>query len=186
MYSDVATKYGLEASLSTNNRKLWPRIKTLIKFLSTCVFFYLVIEWFWHSIKVDYKAPIKDFVPCLPNAQPYSRLIEMINLTTGQTRCSSQYQTEAQPCLCCLLGECWRDYLITPFSNSTTLATVVDKVNGIKYERKVPKHAEFCYMMWNSTSYNLCVKETGQKIAYLLRAREKLYGWAPAGLVIDS
>lgn len=185
MYSDVRTKYGLEASLSSNNKKLGPTVKKIINFVALCLLFYFIVEWFKHAQDVNNSVPIQDFVACNNTAHPYTRLIEMTNLT-NQIRCSTQYQSVSQPCLCCLEHECWRDYYITPFSNATRQATVRDKIKGIIYERKIPVSGEFCYMMWNSSKYDKCVKEQGQKVAYLLRARELLYGWGPAGLVIDG
>jgi hypothetical protein len=185
MYSDVRTKYGLEASLSTNNKKLWPTIKNGINIAVVCLLVYAMHGMIKHGMDVNRAMPIQEYIACDSQIHPYSRLIEMVNLT-DQIRCSTQYQSQSQPCLCCLDGMCWRDYYITPFSNSTRQATVRDRLHGIVYERKVPLFAEFCYMMWNSSHYDRCIKEHKEKVAHLLRARELLYGWGPAGLVIDG
>lgn len=182
---DVRTKYWLQQSMSINNRTFWPRVKKTIKFMAFVSCAYAILWWTSHGVEVKRSNTIQEYIACNASLEPYTRLVEMTNIS-GKYSCSTKFQYLAQPCLCCLFDICWRDYYIVPFSNSTTMATVVDRVNGVIYERKIPKHAEFCYKMWNSSAYDRCIKEEGHKVAYLLRARELLYGWGPAGLVVDS
>jgi hypothetical protein len=175
MYSDIATRHGLRATLSLDNKHFCARVEKCVIVLLWLGAAFAVYKLFSFNVDIQTAKPILEFVPCDPSHAPSELLVDMLK---RGVMCSTRGQSIAQPCVCCVFGDCWRD--VRTVRNSTLTATVVDRPGPVELRRTVPKWMDVCYVGLDGFEY--CKLETGPKVSHVLRAIELLRGWPFAGI----
>jgi hypothetical protein len=173
------------------------------------------------GVEEFYRPPAVPWLACHAEMEPWVSNIEHLKGTNASYRCSTQNVRVAQPCMCCVFQDCWRDIRIV--ANSSRIVRVRDVVTTSAGERAIlqryiPQHMQVCYkplsghpqdpteytqdigplnsipspqavhmlaagahQQAEGATFSECRKESGRKVALLLRAIEVLRGWGPAG-----
>jgi hypothetical protein len=179
---EFANSSAIRSAFSLDNKRTKFRFRVVGMFLVGFVVLFALkkssgylFDWWAQEPKLPYRA-------CEPLAKPPSGLIEELLAARKTTSyiCSTQDQRYPQPCACCVLGSCWRD---VHFIQNTTVEPeeIVDRVDGQRYIRHIPKSSQICYKPVDSDEFDRCERLSGKHLNAVLRAIEKLRGWAPAG-----
>lgn len=147
------------------------------KVMSTCaVAFVLGFVFRWYTAP-----PVLPYIACRDSPMltiPASSLL--VNPDLPYT-CTSYMTAHQLPCVCCVLGHCWRNAHI--IENRSRTATVVDNLYGDPeqcYVRVIPERAQVCFDELRTREQN-CSIVSGTELALTLRALEMRNGWPPAG-----
>lgn len=185
-YSSYSKReFGIDIDSYLDDKRFILKIRRGFTIIGVVLAIFSIYQTLYAVSDASKQGELLAFRPCDPLLAPSSELLQSLLDARKKVSyyCSTQNQRSSQACACCVKDKCWRDVHI--ISNaSLDPSEIVDRVDGVKYQRHIPKSMQVCYHIESHLDLDACEKVEGVRVNAILRAIEKLKGWNPSGTIV--